>query len=171
MLITTAEWTSLPSLHTLKVSRITLEVYKAILIACPNLVYFELSMFNPDISESDIKPHLNLKQLVIDVADMIYPWDDDVFNSYLSCAPNLEQFIVYRTIFVSKITESLFEYDWLASKIALYLFSLRQFKFYFKLIRSKLFIESNIQNILCQLEEIFLNNHNNRYQSRLIINR
>jgi hypothetical protein len=168
-LTTADEWTTLPTLHTLKVSCITSLVYRAILTACPNLVYFELSMFSSDESQLDIEQHRNLKQLVMNIADVILPWNDHVFDGYLSCVPNLEKFIVYRSIFISKMNESLLEYDWLASKIGLYLPSLHRFCFNFKVIQSQILIESNIKTILSQLEEIFLNNHNNRYQSRLII--
>jgi len=168
-LIEINEWTSLPSLHTLKISRITSLVYKTILMVCPNLVDFQLSMFSSDELKSDIEKHMNLKRLVIDIADMIWPWNDHVFDGYLFCVPNLETFIVYRSIFISKMTEFPLEYDWLGSKIALYLLLLRRFKFFFQIIQSQLWIESNIENILCQLKELFLNNHNNRYQSRLIL--
>lgn len=164
---TVDEWRSLPSLHTLKISRITLLVYQAILTAYPNLVSLELSMFSCDELKSNIEPHRNLKRLVIDVGDMIWPWNDHVFDSYLCYVPNLEKLNIYRTIFISKMTESILEYDWLASKIDL--LSLRRFNFYFKIIQSQTHNETNTENILCQIEEKFLKNHNDRYQSRLVI--
>ncbi|CAF0739288.1 unnamed protein product [Rotaria sordida] len=169
ILITIDEWISLPSLHTLKISCITSLAYQTILTACPNLVYLELSIFSSDQLKLNIESHKNLKKMIINVIDMIWPWDDKVFHSYLSCVPNLEKLNVYRSIFVSKITESLLNYDWLASKIDLYLLLLCRFNFYLKVIRSDIFIEPNIENILCQIEEIFLHKHNNRYQSRHLI--
>ncbi|CAF3507177.1 unnamed protein product [Rotaria sp. Silwood1] len=171
ILITIDEWISLPSLHTLKISCITSLAYKTILTACPNLVYFELSIFSSDQLRINIEPHMNLKKMIINVIDMIWPWNDQVFHSYLSCVPNLEKLHVYRSIFISKIRESLLDYDWLASKIDLYLLLLRRFKFYLKVIQSEIYIEPNIENILCQTEEKFLYYHNNRYQSRYVVYR
>ncbi|CAF1429201.1 unnamed protein product [Adineta steineri] len=167
-LTTVDEWKSLPSLHILKVSRITLLVYKTILTACPNLISFELSIFSSDKSKLNIEPHINLKRLVIDIGDLIWPWSDHSFDSYLSCVPNLEKFHVYRSIFISKVTESLLEYDWLASKITRYLLSLHRFNFYFKIIQSHIYMKSDI---LCQIKEKFLNSHTDRYQSRLTTNK
>jgi hypothetical protein len=169
ILTTIDEWISLPSLHSLKVSRITSLVYKTILRVCPNLIEFHLSMFSSDELKSNIEKHMNLKRLVIDIADMIWPWNDHVFDNYLSCVPNLEKFIVYRSIFISKIPEFSLEYDWLSSKIHLYLLLLHQFKFFLKIIQSQLVIELNSENILSQIQDMFVNNHNNRYQSKLII--
>ncbi len=142
ILTTIDEWTLLSSLKNLKISRITSLVYKTILTVCPNLVYLELSMFSSDELHSNIQPHMNLKRLIIDTTDVI---------------------------FVSKITASIMKYDWLASKIALYLLFLRRFTFYFKIVQSKILIEFDIKSVLDQIEENFLNNHNNRYQSRLVI--
>lgn len=112
---------------------------------------------------------MNLKRMIIEVLDMAWPWNDQAFDNYLSCVPNVEILIVHRSIFMSKVTESLLEYDWLESKVALYLLSLRRFYFYFKVIQSELVIEPNIKNILNQIEEIFVNNHNYPYQSRRTI--
>ncbi|CAF0918783.1 unnamed protein product [Adineta ricciae] len=165
-LTTADEWTSLPSLRTLRISRITLVVYHAILKACQHLHSLELAMFSCDDSTLNIESHSRLKRLVMDVGDMKWPWTDHVFDSYLSCAPNIEHLIVYRSMFSSKLTDSLLEYDWLASKLFVYLAFLQQFKFYFKIIQGQIYNESNV---LSQLEEKFLNFHCHKYQSRLII--
>ena len=165
--MTTAdEWTSLPSLRTLRISRITLVVYQAILKACQHLQSMELAMFSCDDSTLNIESPSKLKRLVMDVGDMKWPWTDHVFDSYLSCVPNIEQLIVYRSMFSSKLTDSLLEYDWLASKLSVYLSFLQQFKFYFKIIQRQIYNESNV---LSQLEEKFLNFHCHKYHSQLII--
>ncbi|CAF4239346.1 unnamed protein product [Rotaria socialis] len=98
-----------------------------------NLVQFKL----------DIKSHRNLKRMTIPVVDMILPWNDQVFDNYLCCVPNSEKLVIYRSIFISKADEFLLEYDWSASKIALYLLSARRFYFYFQIIQ----IEEKFVNI------------------------
>lgn len=163
------EWTCLTSLESLKVSRITSIVYKTILEVCPNLIDLQLSMFSSDILKSNLEKHLNLKRLTIDIADMIWPWDDGVFDSYLSYVPNLEKFTVYRSIFTLQLSRFPLEYDWLASKIQLYLSSIRQFKFFFNIIQGQLLTEINTENILYQIKEMFRKKHNKQYQSELKI--
>ena len=168
-MISIDERTSLPSLRTLKISCITVMAYKTVLGACPNLVRFEFSIFSSDQLNIDIEPHVNLKRLSLDIVDVIWPWHDLLFDNCLSCVPNLEKFDVYRSVFVSKITESLLEYDWLASKITLYLSLLYRFNFYLKVIQSQTDIDPNTENILCQIKETFLNKHHDKYQSRHVI--
>ncbi|CAF3499197.1 unnamed protein product [Rotaria socialis] len=81
--------------------------------------------------------------MTIPVVDMILPWNDQVFDNYLCCVPNSEKLVIYRSIFISKADEFLLEYDWSASKIALYLLSARRFYFYFQIIQ----IEEKFVNI------------------------
>lgn len=169
IITTIDEWTSLSSLKTLKVSRITSIVYKTILQVCPNLTDLKLSMFSSDELKSDIEKHLNLRKLTIDIADMIWPWNDHVFDGFLSCVPNLEKFIIYRSIFILQLPRFPLEYDWLISKIHLYIPSIRQFKFFFNIVPNELSSEVDTENILCQMKDLFRKKHNKLYQAQLII--
>ncbi|CAF4107735.1 unnamed protein product [Rotaria socialis] len=118
-------------------------VFISNLAACRKLLHLEFRIFNAVQFKLDIKSHRNLKRMTIPVVDMILPWNDQVFDNYLCCVPNSEKLVIYRSIFISKADEFLLEYDWSASKIALYLLSARRFYFYFQIIQ----IEEKFVNI------------------------
>jgi len=169
-IIKTAEgWTQSPSLRILKVRIIDLMVYKAILLACPNLHFLQLRMPNIDVTSLHIEPHMNLKRMVLKIPYNTYPQTDDVISDLLASTPNLEQFSLYRLIWDSNNTSSLVDYDWLAAIIDFRLPLLRRFTFYLYFSILKESEGSNMKNVFNQIEEHFKRVHNNRYQSRLII--
>ncbi|CAM4761393.1 unnamed protein product [Rotaria magnacalcarata] len=76
-----------------------------------HLIYEQHESRNADQLKLDIKSHRNLKRMTINVVDMILPWNDQVFDNYLCCVPNLEKSVIYRPIFISNVDELLLEYD------------------------------------------------------------
>ncbi|CAF1179912.1 unnamed protein product [Rotaria sordida] len=161
---------SLPSLRILKVRFINLSIYQTILSSCPNLYYFQLSIFTSEEYLLNIQTHNKLKKLIIRISDVIWPWNDHLFNCYLSSVPNLEQFNIHRLLYISRITESFINYNWFASIISIHLQKLQHFYFYLRTSQSKYINKINTEKILNQLNETFLKVHNNdQYQSRLII--
>ncbi|CAF1203844.1 unnamed protein product [Rotaria sordida] len=159
----------LPSLRILKVRFINLSIYQTILSSCPNLYYFQLSIFTSEEYLFNIQTHNKLKKLIIRISDVIWPWNDHLFNCYLSSVPNLEQFNIHRLLYISRITESFINYNWFASIISIHLQKLQHFYFYLRTSQSKYINKINTEKILNQLNETFLKVHNDQYQSRLII--
>ncbi|CAF0976962.1 unnamed protein product [Adineta steineri] len=159
----------LPSLRILKIRFINLSIYQTILSLCPNLYYFQLSIFTSEEFLSNIPIHDNLKRLVIRVGDVIWPWNDNLFNKYLSCVPNLEQLNIHRLFYISRITESFFNYDWFASIISTHLRTLYRFHFYLRCFPPKYLTEYDTEKILNQIKNNFIESHHDQYQSRLII--
>ncbi|CAF3965599.1 unnamed protein product [Adineta steineri] len=158
----------LPSLRILKIRCINLSIYQTILSLCPNLYYFQLSIFTSEKFLSNIPVHDNLKRLVIHVGDVIWPWNDNLFNKYLSCVPNLEQLNIHRLFYISRITESFFNYDWFASIISAHLRTLHRFHFYLRCFPPKNLTEYDTEKILNQIKSNFIKSHHDQYQSRLI---
>ncbi|CAF2551743.1 unnamed protein product [Rotaria sp. Silwood2] len=160
---------SLPILRILKVRFINLSMYQTILSGCPNLYYFKLCIFTSEECLLNIPKHNNLKRLIIKVGDVIWPWNDHLFNCYLSCVPNLEHFNVHRLLYISRIRDSFLNYDWLISIISIHLLKLHRFYFYLRTSQPKNINKLNTEKIINQLKETFLQVHNGQCQSQLII--
>ncbi|CAF3017199.1 unnamed protein product [Rotaria sp. Silwood2] len=84
-------WQQSLSLYILKVGQIDIFVYRTILLACPNLYFFQLKIFQGDQLLSNTELHSNLKQLVIKDDNQSFPWNDRFINDYLICVPKLEK--------------------------------------------------------------------------------
>jgi hypothetical protein len=161
----------LSSLRNLKVQFINLTIYQTLLSTCSNLYYFQLSIFTSEECLLTIPIHNNLRRLRIKVGDVVWPWNDHLFNSYLSCLPNLEDFSIHRLIYISRITESFFNYDWLASIVSSHLPLLHRLRFYLHCSQSKKLSKYDTEKTINRLKQTFINIHNNQYRSRLIIER
>jgi hypothetical protein len=159
-------WTQSLSLRILKIGRINLHIYKAILSACSNLYFLQMNILALDKSETNIEPHVNLKRLKIRVIDCVWSWENFNINQYLLCVPNLERLSVRITTFVLKIEKSLRDYDWFASIIMISLPLLSRFYFYVHSLDTNASFERDIFN---RIEKDFHNAHQNRYRSQLII--
>ncbi|CAF1068694.1 unnamed protein product [Rotaria sp. Silwood1] len=148
----------------LKMDNIDLLAYRHILILCPNLYLFQFTMLNQHEELHYIEPHLNLKKIIIKFQSLIKSISDCAMSHYLSCVPNLEQFIVHEINFDVNIKEYL-DYNWFASLIDKQLPLLRQFKYYLHAYG----IKQNNDNIINRIEANFKQIHNKKYQSRLIL--
>jgi hypothetical protein len=112
---------------------------------------------------------MNLERLIIDVDISGWPYNDQLIDRFLEFVPNVEQLNIYCSNFISKIKESIIEYDWLALIISNRLLLLRKLIFFFRLKWYAMSNELKDKNILHQLERNFNSVHNNRYQSRFVI--
>jgi hypothetical protein len=148
---------------------IDFDIYKTILLACPNLYYFKFRMLKSNITSIFVESHMNLKQLIIDIEISGWPCNDQSIDRFLEIVPNLEQLNIYSSNFIAKIKESIIKYDWLASIISNRLLLLKRFIFFFRLNWSAMSNELKDRNIINQLETNFSNAHITRYQSRFII--
>jgi len=158
------------SFRFLKMGGIDFDIYQTILSACPNLFYLKFRMLKSDNKSTMIsRSHVNLKQLIIDVEISGWPLNDKLIDRFLALVPNIEQLNIYSSNFISKIQESIIEYDWLASIISNRLSFLRILIFFFRLKWSAVSNELKDRSILQQLETNFFNSHRYRYQSRFII--
>ncbi|CAF3242942.1 unnamed protein product [Rotaria sp. Silwood2] len=166
---TSEGWTQSPSIRILKVGFIDLFIYPAILLACPNLCFLALETSFSTNTFPHNQSYMNLKRLDIRFPFRMWPRNAHVIGIFFACLPNLEQLTVHRLDELSINIQFFLNDDWLASKIASYLSLLRQFTFYLHVFRKNRHFESIPDKILHQLQENFKNAHNNRYQSRLII--
>ncbi|CAF4712127.1 unnamed protein product [Rotaria sp. Silwood1] len=166
---TSEGWTQSPSIRILKVGFIDLFIYQAILLACPNLYFLDLETSFSTNTFSHSQSYMNLKRLNIKFPFKMWPRNEHVIGVFFACLPNLEQLTIHRVDELSLSIPPLVNYDWLASKISLYLPSLRQFTFNLHFCRKDRRFELAPDNVLNQLQENFKNVHNNLYQSRLVI--
>ena len=153
-------------LRFLRVERIDLSSYQAILSTCPNLYFLR---FHPQyfVEKSSIRnSHGNLRQMILDLDSFVCPLQDYDLDDYLSCVPNLEQLSIYRK--KEDILLSLYlDYNWQAASIERYLPLLRQFRYHLHIYSSKEWLDSNSEQIRSCLEADFQRKHSNRYQSKL----
>ena len=122
--------TCLSSLRIVKVQFINLKIYQSILSSCPNLCSFQFSMFTSEESSLVIDSHPNLRRLTINVGDVIWPWNDRIFDKYFICTLYLERLSVRRLFYISRAIESFHDYDWLATVVSKHLKQLRLFNFH-----------------------------------------
>lgn len=166
------EWALLPSLRILKVSTITLSLYRNILSKCPSLYSFEFYMSNRnDLLSSHIAPYsdLNIKRMVIKSDERLLPEDNNIIQQYLLYVPNLERLIFRRHACISALEEYFDVFDWHAIVISIHLHLLKRFRFYLKITNHNSTVESDSNVILIATREKFNKVHNKYYQSKLIL--
>jgi hypothetical protein len=165
-LMTIPNWTQSPSINILKTDFINSTTYQTILSACPNLYFFQFSMFSLNEIPKNIQLHKNLKQMIIEFRESNWFYDDDnILSVFLACVPNLEKLQIHRRIYSKNLKDHIENYDWLVSIINYRLPLLRKFKFYFHLLDNKTIDE----NILIQIEKDFNNLHQGQYKAQLEI--
>ena len=170
LMTTLDEWTWMPSLRSLKMSCINTFVFRTVLLSCPNLNEFEFDAFSLEEDfDFPSESHDRLTRLTIHLKDIFWPWNDVFLDRYLACVPHLEQLDVHRTMFSSKITKWLLDYDWLAPLTEDRLIYLHRFCFHLKIIQFPSLIDPRITTILDQIREIFLAKHRQSSRARLII--
>lgn len=154
-----------------KMGGIDWETYQCVLATCPNLIYLKFRMLKSQSMETINRSrlHRNLKQLIIDVEISGWPQNDQLIERCLELVPNVELLNIYTSNFISKIQESIIEYDWLASIIVKRLVFLQQFFFFFRLKWSTVSNELKDRTILQQLEKNFTYVHCQKYQARFVI--
>ncbi|CAF0742918.1 unnamed protein product [Adineta ricciae] len=162
-LVKTFTWTLSPLLHTVKVGKIDLAIYKSILTSCPNLSFLQLATLTSANTSTQIIPHQKLKRLIIRSTPFIQPWKDNDIDCCLSYAPNLEYFSVHQTDMFLKQ-----KCDWLASIIRCRLAFLQQFVFYFHFCDIEHMKEQSVKVNLDTIEENFHIAHDDRYRTRFI---
>ncbi|CAF3901417.1 unnamed protein product [Adineta steineri] len=163
-IVKNSQWTILPCLYILKIGKIDLFIYKSILSSCPNLYFLQLATVISSNTSIHIRPHLNLKRIVIRTTVFVERWTDDDMNICLSYVPNLEYLSVHQPsmIFPQKN-------DWLASIIACHLPCLHQFHYYFHIFDIERIMEPNIELLLNEFKRKFKIAHHKRYLSRFSI--
>ncbi|CAF0742951.1 unnamed protein product [Adineta ricciae] len=160
--------TCLSSLRIVKVQFINPEMYQTILSSCPNLCTFQFSMFTSEESSLVIESHNNLRRLTINVGDVIWPWNDRIFDKYFICTPHLERLSIHRLFYISRAIESFHDYDWLVTVVNKRLKQLRLLNFHLRTFPSKLGNKFQTEQLLEQVKENFTKAHHDRYESHLI---
>jgi len=155
------------SLRILKVEAIRLSSYEIILSTCPNLYFIQFTAVDSSAKKCQLKPHENLKQMIIKYIDFLDMLNDGSIGLYFSYVPNLEYLIFHRNNADDNI-ERYLNYQWLSVLINHYLPLLHRFKCYFHVFQAKQLIEYDKENLLDRLETNFQRIHNNRYKSQLI---
>jgi hypothetical protein len=156
-------WTQTFSLRFLTLNDIDSSIYLSILSACPNLYFLKFKLSIKSKIQSNLVLHTNLKHLIINMNSDYWPWDDQIFEDYFLCIPNLEQFRISRSIGRdTTMINYLQYYDWLSSIITTsHLFLLDHFRFDLYFNRSCELIASNFEEICCDLKTRFLNIYQN----------
>ncbi|UJR14522.1 hypothetical protein I4U23_001518 [Adineta vaga] len=152
-------------LSILKMDNIDLLTYKSLLSLCPNLYILQFNILD-DLDEScAIKPHLNLKRMIIKFQSHMKTLPDSIMNQYLSCVPNLEQFIVYEINFDVNIKEYL-TFNWFASLTKKHFVFLRRLTYHLYIYGTK----NYDTNLINHMKTHFKHVHKNRYLSQLVLN-
>lgn len=162
-------WTQVFSLRILKIGLIDFYVYKSILYSCPNLYYFKLKLFQSYLKLTNNYSHINLKKLEIHSEINDWYYNDQLIDSFLGCVQNLEELIIYQWISISQIVELIPDYHWFSTIISIRLPYLKYFHFSLHLEYHSKFLEFLSLETRRELRKLFLNAHQNRYQSRFII--
>jgi hypothetical protein len=162
--------TQSPSINILKAEYIDALVYNTILSACPNLYFFQFSMF-PLVRSlvTNIQLQHNLKRMIIELKQSEWFYDDNMIRDYLACVPNLEELEIHRRNYTKNIEDYLEHYDWLQSMISFNLPILRKFKFYFHLSNNEKLMNSIDKNMCTRIQRDFSNVHTGQYKAQLVI--
>jgi hypothetical protein len=160
-------WTQTLSLRKLKVGKINIFVYKAILSACPNLHFLKFTKHLSKEMPPPCKPHINLRRISIELPLWCSCAPSEI-NNFLSYVPHLEQFNIHHAVFGGDLNGYL-SYDWLSSSIMRYLPSLCCFNYYFEIFYFGLSNRCDNEDILNRIKEDFKKVHTDHYRSRLII--
>ena len=164
------EWTQSPSLCAIELNDIDSSVYRSILAACPNLRSLKFKLRTRSNLPAPVFVHKKLKRLTIDLSYDDWPWDDRMIESYLVCAPHLEQLSVYRWISADDgLSVRLEGYDWLSSVVFKQLSSLVRFHFYLHVNRWSKAIRDAFPSQSNQLQRHFHRAYERRCQSRLLL--
>lgn len=150
---TAEDWTQSPSIRILKFRFINLLVYKSILSVCPNLYFLRMSMPNVNMTPIDIKPHMNLKRLILKIPYNISSQIDNFINDLLASTTNLEELDFYRFISMNDFLTYFRDYHWLAMVINLRLGFLRRFRFHIDCSSYERSTELDLKSIWKEIEE------------------
>jgi hypothetical protein len=148
-------WSQSPSLHSLHISSHDSLIHVAILNACPNLYFLDLTLYQLDYTPFDIKPHRNLKRLKFILNNSSCLWDETIFEAFFLSIPYLEQLSIQRSI---EVFDNFLQFDWLAKILTRQLLFLQ--KFIFCLHCDKI-DKHEVEKNICQIEKNFVNSFRN----------
>lgn len=156
--------THLTHLHTLQIGIINFTDYQLILSICPNLYFFQFTIYRSHKDSHSIEIHPNVKQMFIEFGYGISIFDDNFIDDYFKCVPDLNKLVIHRKEYEMKL-DGYLTYQWLIVPVQRYFHLLEQFKFF-------LFYRENStnQDNLCQLLKTnFSSLHNQQYKSKLVL--
>jgi len=150
-------WGQSPALRSLRISSHDSLIHVAILNACPNLYFLDLSLFQLDHTPLDIKPHRNLKRMKFTMNNLLWPSDDTIFETFFLSMPYLKRLSIQRSAALPELINELLKFDWLSRIITRHLRFLQQFIFYLHLINSNKMDRSELDKSICQIQQNFVN--------------
>jgi hypothetical protein len=159
-------WSQSPSLRSLHISSRDSLIHVAILNACPNLCFLNLSLYQLDHTPLDIEPHRNLKRLKFILNNLIWPSDETIFETFFFSIPYLERLTIQRSISLPETINKLVQFDCLAKVITRQLPFLKQFIYYLHLLNSHQINQSELDKDIYQTQKNFINifqNYENYY--------
>ena len=95
ILLTIPHWTQSPFIRILKTEFIDSMIYKIILRACPNLKFLKSLVHSSTEISTNIPPHENLKQMIVDLPESNWFHDGTVICGFLTCVSNLERLKIH----------------------------------------------------------------------------
>jgi hypothetical protein len=150
-------------LRNLQVGLINLSAYETILSVCPNLNFLKFRLKSNETSVV-VKPHSNLKRMIIKLDDFIQLNNDYAMNICLSFVPCLERLDIHQDFFQVNIP-TYKKSVWYASLIARYLSLLRRFKYSFHVWYTTGH-DAEVIDSFDEMKRHFQYVHNDRYQSK-----
>ena len=109
-------WTKSSHLRILRVNELDATMFRSILLVCPNLMDLKWKLLTESTEELQPIEHRHMKRMTVKIIAEEWPWNDRRLKTYLSCVPNLEQFIIHRSISSqTSSVDSLHSYDWLST--------------------------------------------------------
>jgi hypothetical protein len=154
-------WSQSPSLRSLRISSRDSLIHVAILNACPNLYFLDLSLYQLDHTPLDIKPHRNLKRLKFILNNFSWPLDETIFETFFFLIPYLERLTIERSINLPEKINNLVQFDWLAKIFTRQLRFLKQFIYYLHLLNSHQINRSELDKDIYQIQKNFVNTFQN----------
>lgn len=159
------KFTDLLCLCHLQIGTINLEIYANILSVCLNLNFFKFILKSNEVFVN-VKPHFNLKRIIIEPEDYIQSKNDYAINICLSFLPNLEKLYIHQAFFQVNIPYYL-NSDWHVSSIDRHTPLLRYFKYELRMWHLT-GIQLQIVNTIDEIKKHFQNRHNDQYRSQFL---
>lgn len=150
-------WSQSPSLRSLRISSRDSLIHIAILNACPNLYFLELSLYQLDYTPLDIKPHQNLRRLKFILNNLTWSSDKKIFETFFYSIPYLEHLTIQRSITLPEQIHNLVQFDSLSKILHKQLPYLKQFIYYLHLLNSYQMNLFELDKDIYQAEKIFVN--------------
>ena len=134
MEIRQVSWKQSPSIRSLKISSRDPSIHLAVLSACPNLRYFDLTIRQLDHPLVEIDTHFHLRKLRLRFEDGQWPIDQSIFKKFFIVIPYITDLYVHRFACLPELFNELIEFNWLGPIIHQQLQHLQRFYFYVHLV-------------------------------------